>query len=363
MNGNGSEYVEDYKYHYTNESDYSHNDTYYEQFLVFYDFRYILWIFVAAPLILLGLLGNIVAFSTFGKFARQNTITFLLRTLAITDSFLLVFMALGMYAEYTGGKIIFRGKQCPTISVEGLGTYIRAYIHPLANINGIVGTWTSVMIGMNRYIVVCRPLQAATLCTVSRARKQMLCITVIAVMYALPRFFEMEIKKKPDGSAFQVDALWGNKWYYYIYFCGVHFICLFSIPFTMLLFFCVRLIAALRTATRRTIKRHGGNQVDTRITSMLVILIAVFLFCQAFLWLYNILRIGPPVTPCIGINSLYIRVFVYTLFIFNSSVNFVIYLVYLKEFRRRLCTKYCHSSQQTGHSRIDVISRTESSAV
>ena len=322
-----------------------------------------MWIVVAIPLVLVGLLGNIVAFFTFGKFARQNSITFLLRTLAIVDSFLLVILALGMYAEYNGDNIIYQGKQCYDVSVEGLGSYSRAYVHPLFSLSTIVGTWTSVMIGMNRYIVVCRPLQAASLCTVGRTKKQMLSIIVIAVMYALPRFFELEIRKNPDGSAYLVDALWGNKWYYYIYFLAVHVICVLSIPFIMLSFFCARLIAALRKAARERVGRHGGNQVDTRITSMLVLVIAIFLFCQAVLWLYNALPIAPPITPCFDIKAFYIRAFVYTLFTFNSSVNCAIYLAYLKEFRRRVCTKYCNSLQQTEQSSIDAISRTESSAV
>ena len=94
MNGNGSENVQYYKYDYTNESDYSHNDTKYEQFLAFYGYRYVLWVCVVAPLVVLGLWGNIVAFFTFGKFAHQISVTLLLRVLAIIDSFLLVLMAL-----------------------------------------------------------------------------------------------------------------------------------------------------------------------------------------------------------------------------------------------------------------------------
>ena len=169
----------------------------------------------------------------------------------------------------------------------------------------------------------------------------MLCIIVIAVIYVLSRFFEMKIRKKPDGSAFVVDALWSNKWYYYIYFCGVHLICVFSIPFVMLVFFWVRLIATLRSAVRQQIGRHGGGkEVDP---SMLVILIAVFLFCHGLFWVYNsrgfIFGTGFPVTPCINIKSLYLRVFLHIVLISNSSVNFFIYLVYLREFRRKLCPK------------------------
>ena len=150
----------------------------------------------------------------------------------------------------------------------------------------------------------------------------------------------MGIRKKPDGSVYVVDALWGNKLYYYVYFCGVHFIFVFFIPCTMLLFFCVRLIIALRKATRQQVTINRGSPLDTRITSMLLVLIAIFLFCHSYLWLYNILfQHGSPETNCIVIKSLYMSVFLYIVFIFNSSVNCFIYLGYLKEFRRKLCSK------------------------
>ena len=317
-------------------------------------------VFVTVPLASFGLVGNVVSFFTFGKLAHKNSVTFALRALAINDTFILLCMAPVLYTEYTGEGMSFRDNPCPITTAVGLDAYNRVYIHPLINIGVIVGTWTSVVIGMTRYIAVCRPLQAARLCTVSRTTRQILSIIVIAVIYVLPRFFEMEIRKKPDGSAFVVDALWNNKWYYYIYFCGVHLICVFSIPFVVLVFFCVRLMAALRSAMRQPIGRHGGGkEIDTRITSMLVILIAVFLFCHGIFWVYNsrkfIFRTSSPVTPCINIKSLYIRVFLYMVFISNSSVNCFIYLVYLREFRRKLCPKWCHRPLPTGRSRISAI--------
>ena len=348
MDGNAREYPEDYKYVYASESDYSRNDTLYEQFLVFSSYRFIMVVFVTVPLASFGLFGNVVSFLTFGKLALKNSVTFLLRALAINDLFILLCMVPVLCAEYTGEGISFRDNLCPSTTAVGLEIYTRLYIHPLLNFSMFCGTWTSVVIGMTRYIVVCRPLQAARLCTVSRARKQMLFITVFSIIDALPRFFEMEIRKKPDGSAYAVDALWGDNWYYYAYFYGFHIIAVFIVPFIMLLFCCVRLIAALRTASRQPIGRHGGNQVDTRISVMLVNLIAVFLFCQGFLWLYNILPFGPPITPCIDIKLLYMRVFLYALIIFNASVNCIIYLVYFKEFRRKLYTKWCHWLQPTG---------------
>ena len=175
MDGYRSEYVENYTYYYANESDHSHNNTHFEQFLVFYSYRNIIAIYVAAPLASIGIVGNIVSFFFFGKLARKNSVTFALRVLAVNDTFILLCITPVLYAGYTGEVISFRNKPCPITTAVALEAYIRVYMHPLINIGVIVGTWTSVVIGMTRYIVVCRPLQAAILCTVNRARKQKCC--------------------------------------------------------------------------------------------------------------------------------------------------------------------------------------------
>ena len=70
MKGNGSENIEDYNYHCTNESAYSHNETNHEQIVEFYADWYIILIFVVAALALVGFLGDIVVYFTFGKIAH-----------------------------------------------------------------------------------------------------------------------------------------------------------------------------------------------------------------------------------------------------------------------------------------------------
>ena len=66
--------------------------------------------------------------------------------------------------------------------------------------------WISVIIGMNRYIAVCWPLQAARLCTISRVKKE-LCVVFFSIAHAPPRFFRYNLTQSVDGSRYMVTKL------------------------------------------------------------------------------------------------------------------------------------------------------------
>ena len=248
---------------------------------------------------------------------QRNATTFLLRGLAIIDSFFLLLTA-------TAYAMLWAGFRSALLSLTL--SYVMASTHNAC----VAVVWTSVIIGMNRYIAVCRPLQAARLCTTSRARKELLCVVLFSIAYALPRFFRNKLTKSVDGSRYIVTKLIDNK--------------------TWLL------ITALRQARKQELDLHGGRRVDTKVTLMLVTLILVFLVCNAPNFIHNLLRI-------ILINdSLFSSSWAGTilshiadsLVIFNSSCNWVIYFAYMQEFRKKqcqICIRRCKQSKYLEHVR------------
>ena len=275
MGGNGSHFGEDY----------------FRQLMEFDKYYYIMCTFVFGPLILLGLVGNIISFFTWGKVKSQNAITFLLRTLAVFDSFLLLVMILPVYTamiqfgNHVDGWLY-------TVA-EMLWPYTCVFIFPLINISTFAIAWTTACIGMNRYIAVCRGLHAVRLCTVSRAKKQIICIIIVSIFFNLPRFFECKIGEEPDGSKYPECSLKHNEWFTYIYMLGCDTIGIFLIPFCMLLFSCVRITLSLRAARRHPINRHG-ERPDTRTTSMLLILLGIFLVCHTYWGIFTFLAVLLP---------------------------------------------------------------------
>ena len=311
------------------------DDAYYRPVMEVGRYIYIMCIFVLGPLILSGLVGNVISFFTWGKVKPQNAITFLLRTLAVFDCFVLLVMILPVYTAVILLKNNVDGWLFNAAKI--LWHYTRVYIGPLISIGLYANTWTTAFIGMNRYIAVCRGLHAVRLCTVSRARKQIICIVVVSIFFNIPKFFECKLWVKPDGSTYSTCPLMYNVWYQYIYFIGCQIICVVLIPFCMLLLFCVRITIALRAGRRQQINRHG-ERLSTRTTSMLVTLLGIFLVCQSYWGIQMILAASVPWTP----YAIYSGFFSACLILINSSVNLLIYVLYMKEFRKILCKKCGH---------------------
>ena len=126
------------------------------------------------------------------KMGRQNATTFLMRALAVIDScVLLLRMAYSMWSSLW--DMLCGDHSCDEKC--HLHEYSLHMLEHVTNISIKACTWTSVIIGMNRYIAVCWPLQATRLCTVSNARKQILGVILGSIAYSLPGFFKTKLEK------------------------------------------------------------------------------------------------------------------------------------------------------------------------
>ena len=293
-------------------------------------------------MILQGIIGNVISIITLGKLTHQSSLTFLLRALAVIDFCILLGEVVRVLS---GDSTIFYVDSWLYTVADVLWPYRRAYIHPLMYMALLANILTSVFIGMNRYIVVCRPLQAARLCTISIARKQVIFAVLFSVLAMLPTFFECQLKKTENGSVYIFYTLEHNKWYNYIYRVGFCFIFGSLIPFSSLSSFCVRIIITLRAARRQPIDRHGNRIQETRVTSMVLVILGSFIFCHIYWWFKRL---------CVNfltdkfyrhVWDTYGSAFGDLLLILNSSINWWIYFVYIKEFRGKLCQKCCYRSE------------------
>ena len=200
---------------------------------------------VIGLLVLLGLVGNIVSFLTFGKMPKNAT-TFLLCSLAVIDSSFLLLtaipLAMKLYAVQWVG--------CCDLSFR----FITNFFTASSRIACMAVVWTSVITGMNCYIVVCPPHQAARLCTTSRARKQLLWTVLFSIVYALPRVFRYKSTKMSKA------------WQKYFYVIGCKMAFRLAIPFAMLLFFLRVNHCYTDSGQTQPLGLHGGRHVDSRVT-------------------------------------------------------------------------------------------------
>ena len=65
---------------------------------------------------------------------------------------------------------------------------IAKYLYPVSLAAQMVTVYLTLTVTMERYVAVCHPLRARSLCTYGRARAAVICIVIVSLLYNLPRF-------------------------------------------------------------------------------------------------------------------------------------------------------------------------------
>ncbi|KAH1013097.1 hypothetical protein HUJ05_012141 [Dendroctonus ponderosae] len=95
-------------------------------------------------------------------------------------------------------------------------------------------------VSLERYVAVCHPLRARSLCTYGRARIYLVGIVIFSALYNIPRFWEGKVKSEwvgeynttiycPMQSTFR-----DNEIYQTVYIHWLYLICMYLLPFLSL---------------------------------------------------------------------------------------------------------------------------------
>jgi hypothetical protein len=124
--------------------------------------------------------------------------------------------------------------------------------YPLALITQTVSVYLTLTVTLERFVAVCYPLQARSLCTRGRARQYIFLIIVFSILYNLPRFWEVQLveltyESKYNTTLYKVSMthLRHNPVYITIYIHWLYLIFIYLIPFATL--------AVLNTAIYRQV--------------------------------------------------------------------------------------------------------------
>jgi len=133
-----------------------------------------------------GLVGNCLSICVLraGRSRRQAVSTHLLKALAVCDNvFLATAAAVQMYPAMAtvGGQFEHLQRIYP---------YYQILAWPLAHIVQLVSVWMMVLVAGNRYVAVCYPLHASSLCSRRHVRWQIVAMVIACVVYSIPRFAE-----------------------------------------------------------------------------------------------------------------------------------------------------------------------------
>jgi len=230
--------------------------------------------------------------------------------------------------------------------------------------------YVTVLVAVHRYVYVCCSYKAKQLSNLRRAKIHVAIVPVFAFCYSLPRIFEYCVHYPTSNSTsgtpdnvsaeynqthndfsdigqLQFTEIGSSFWFQIVYKNVCFYLVMYIVPLSTLIFVTVRLLATMRRRRRaasavdkRSTAVYSRQQArDDSVTVVLVIIIVVFIVCQTPTLLQRLMLalIGIKALDC-GEAYYYVEKLADYLAIFNSCVNFAIYVVFAPHFRRILIT-------------------------
>ena len=137
------------------------------------------------------------------------------------------------------------------------------------------------------------------------------------------------------SAAAAFSRLLSHKLYYIVYDNILYFIFNLALPVFVLMLLNIRMIKALKASRRTRIEMQSvRQQQDNNITFVLIIIVTVFIICQVPALINRVVwTVTPDEARQCGDFQFYMRPIANMLVIFNSAINFVIYVLFNKRFR------------------------------
>ena len=312
-------------------------------------------IFILGIIAVVGIIGNILTFVVFWKGNFKSSTSFLFLSLSLIDSTVLL-------TVFTNHIVFF-----DTIIhwlPHDLLIYLQVCGWPLEYLANTATIWMTVLIAVNRYIIVCLPLRASQWCTLSKVKMQLAVFLVLVVVYNIPEIVRRRVVYNTwdNGSSYvaHIDPAMERsyKQFYFVYDYILQVIVMLCLPLFILTLLTIRLIKAMKAHRRMRVEmQHQRGQPDSSMTFSLVIVVIVFIICRTpalicrliiRLWWWRHALIYPPMDL---MNS--------TLLNLNSAVNFVIYIIINRRFRNVLCATVCRRRSEIPEVTANVMTMRE----
>ena len=286
---------------------------------------------VLTAIYIIGFVGNALSLYMYCRVVETPTI-YQLQWLAAADTTYLVAQWI-FDLQFTLSAFGVRSD----VLNQGIWKAVYVCSRPLLLTARSCSVWLTVLIGLYRYLTVCKPFGILYSHSVQHGRKYVVLVAILSFVYNIPHFFEYYLRL--EGDAIYMSRTNALSWEFYVIYWGyARQIFVVGIPFLILLFITVSILAKLRKKKKK--KRNMQTSVPSQdgITFILVLILVTFIICHipnfiscGINWIIN--QNSP--TEC-GSVMYYIDWLAYVGLLVNSSANGFIYFFLNKNFRAAL---------------------------
>ncbi|KAH8262031.1 hypothetical protein KR038_005952 [Drosophila bunnanda] len=277
----------------------------------------------------LGILGNIISMIILSRPQMRSSINYLLIGLARCDTLLIVtsMLVFGIPAiyPYTGYTFFYYNNIYP---------FIAPAVFPIGLIAQTASIYMTFTVTLERYVAVCHPLKARALCTYGRAKIYFIVCVCFAVAYNMIRFWEVVTISYTDPATNVVfhcvipSKMRRSEAYINIYIHWCYLIVSYIIPFLTLAILNCLIYRQVKRANRERQRLSRSERREIGLATMLLCVVIVFFMLNFLPLVLNTLEafystIDHNITK---ISNLMITI--------NSSVNFLIYIIFGEKFKR-----------------------------
>lgn len=275
-----------------------------------------------------GIVGNILSLIVLFHKDMATSTNVYLSALAISDTVKLINDVLYF--------VVILMKNTEAENAGHIMAEMYPYAHYIFNFAVCVTAWLTVSIAIERYISVCHPTRAKTMCTISRARNTSITVFIAMLIISVPSALRYHAVKAYDPklniSCYLVEPTkLGNNQQFMKPYTWIQNLFRSIVPLVVLIILNARIVNELNKERIKGKSLSGRN----RITLIMIIIIVVFLVC-----------ITPDAVMSMFFGFGYveeddfvkgIREITDSLLAVNSAFNFVLYCTMSQQFRGTFC--------------------------
>lgn len=277
----------------------------------------------------LGILGNVISMIILSRPQMRSSINYLLTGLARCDTVLIIssmlLFGIPSIYPYTGHFFGYYNFVYPFISPA---------MFPIGMIAQTASIYMTFTVTLERYVAVCHPLRARALCTYGRAKIYFIVCVCFALAYNMPRFWEvLNVSYQLPNTTIVLhcvrpSALRRNTTYINIYIHWCYLIVNNIIPFLTLAILNCLIYMQVKRANRERQRLSRSEKREIGLATMLLCVVIVFFMLNFLPLVLNISEAFYSVVDhkLTKVSNLLITI--------NSSVNFLIYIIFGEKFKR-----------------------------